>query len=127
MIDSRLEAGDIIRTKRGLFATVKADDGRTIAASFPACYNFPGLPLIHLKHSEVEVVRTKKEDFFKRVFGEIRREERRFEVQRERELRKKRIEENVREKVRKKVRKKLVDELEEGELEEFLKYVRRRK
>ena len=126
MIDSRLEAGDIIRTKRGLFATVKADDGRTIAASFPACYNFPGLPLIHLKHSEVEVVRTKKEDFFKRVFEEIRREERRFEVKAERELRKKGTEEKVRVKVRKKAKKKLLNELEEGELEEFLKYVRRR-
>ena len=82
-----LKQGDIIRTPRGYFARVIADSGEQIKANWIGV-EFSGLPTFNFRKSEIKVVKTNTEDFFKATFRSIEREALRRVIQQERELRK---------------------------------------
>ncbi len=82
-----LQKNDIIRTPRGYFASVIADSGDSVVASWIGG-SFSGLSSFNFRKSEIKIVRTNTQDFFKSTFKSIEREELRRVIAEERELRK---------------------------------------
>jgi hypothetical protein len=88
-----LSSGDIVRTRRGLLATVvsinpRASEGKDfINCSYMSCYNFPSLPMFTLKEDELFVVKHGAEEFWQVMFKQIKEEELREVVRVERAMR----------------------------------------
>jgi hypothetical protein len=122
----KLESGDLIRTPRGYFATVISDSGDSIRASWMG-REFPSLPTITLKKSEIIVVKTKTADFFEKLFKKLEREELRRVISEERGVRAKapREEEKI---VRKRSNiKSMLKELTLEDEEALIEFIRRKK
>lgn len=85
--------GDIIRTKRGLLATVlsvspKASEGLDfINCSYMSCYHFPSLPMVTLRSDEIFVVKSGGKEFWKEMFRQMEEEELRDVIRAERAIR----------------------------------------
>ena len=86
-VEHLLQKNDIIRTPRGYFASVLSDSGESLRANWIGA-EFSGLPTFNFKKSEIRVVKTQTEDFFRATFKQIEREALRRVIQEERALRK---------------------------------------
>jgi hypothetical protein len=81
-----LNSGDLIRTPRGYFAWVISSSGDSVRANWVGV-EFPSLPSLSFKKSEIKVVRTRTLDFFAQTFKQISKEELRRVIVEERALR----------------------------------------
>ncbi len=82
-----LNQGDIVRTPRGYFARVLTDSGEQVRVNWIGV-SFSGLPTFNFRKSDIKIVKTETEDFFKSTFKQIEKEALRRVIAQERELRK---------------------------------------
>ncbi len=88
-----LSVGDIVRTRRGLLATVvsinpRASEGRDfINCSYMSCYSFPSLPMFTLKEDELFIVKSGGKEFWPVMFKQMKEEELREVIRVERSIR----------------------------------------